>query len=66
MELFCPKCVGGCVVPVQAFNEHGDGIAQIRCLNCGWVTDALMEYNRNNPPPNNPGGRGKYATYRVS
>ena len=53
--------LAGIDLPVEAARQAE---FQIRCLNCGWVTDALMEYNRNNPPPNNPGGRGKYATER--
>jgi len=50
MKYPCPKCTEGCLVVVDAFDEYGDSLNQIKCLNCGLLTDPLTAANKVNPP----------------
>jgi len=68
----CPRCRGHIVSEYARDNEALTHIHQIKCANCGWETDLIMEQNRANQlkgilpelPRNvkhhKPRGNGKY------
>ena len=45
----CPRCHG--LLVIVDYRDQECFFSGVRCLNCGWLTDAVMRRNRQHPPP---------------
>lgn len=45
----CPKCQG--LEVVATYHDHESAFVMARCVNCGRVSDPVMERNRSAPAP---------------